>query len=188
MLDLAKKPLTQITHGFLGGIDPADLIAPEIVTFPSFDQRNIPAHLYRPFGQGPFPVILAIHGGPEWQERPSYDGMYQYLLNRGIGILAPNVRGSTGSGKSYQKLIHHDWGGGDLQDFEAAVTYLRALDWVAVDRIGVYGGSYWGFAVLSCISRLPDHWAAAVDVVGPSNLVTTVETGPPTWRRLDVRI
>ncbi len=185
VLDLAKNALTQITHGFLGGIDPADLIAPEVIAFPSSDERDIPALLYRPVGQGPFPVILAIHGGPEWQERPEYDGVYQYLLDRGIGIMAPNVRGSTGYGKSYQKLIHHDWGGGDLQDFEAAVTYLRALDSVDADRIGVYGGSYGGFAVLSCISRLPDYWAAAVDIVGPSNLVTTVETGPPTWRRLD---
>ena len=185
VLDLAENVLTQITHGFLGGIDPADLVAPADVTFPSFDGRDIPAHLYRPAGPGPFPVILSIHGGPVAQERPEYDGMYQYLLNRGIGILAPNVRGSTGYGKSYQKLIHHDWGGGDLQDFEAAATYLRTLDWVDADRIGVYGGSYGGFAVLSCISRLPDYWAAAVDVFGPSNLVTTVETAPPTWRRLD---
>jgi dipeptidyl aminopeptidase/acylaminoacyl peptidase len=110
--------------------------------------------------------------------------MYQYLLNRGIGILAPNVRGSTGYGKSYQRLIHRDWGGGDLKDFEAAVTYLHDLDWVDADRIGVYGRSYGGFATLSCISRLPHYWAAAVDVVGPSNLVTFAKAVPPTWRRL----
>jgi dipeptidyl aminopeptidase/acylaminoacyl peptidase len=184
VLDLAENVLTQITHGFLGGIDPADLIAPEDITFPSFDGRRIPALLYRPVGSGPFPVILAIHGGPESQERPDYDGMYQYLLNRGIGILAPNIRGSTGYGKSYQRLIHRDWGGGDLKDFEAAVTYLRDLDWVDADRVGVYGRSYGGFATLSCISRLPDYWAAAVDVVGPSNLVTFAKAVPPTWRRL----
>jgi dipeptidyl aminopeptidase/acylaminoacyl peptidase len=185
VLDLAESTLTQITYGFLGGIDPAELITPEVVAFPSFDGRDIPALLYRPAGAGPFPAILSIHGGPQAQERSYYDGMYQYLLNRGIGILAPNARGSTGYGKTYQRLINHDWGGDDLKDFEAAVTYLRDLDWVDADRIGVYGGSYGGFAVLSCISRLPDYWAAAVDVVGPSNLVTTVETGPPTWRRLD---
>jgi len=153
VLDLAKDSLIQITHGFLGGIDPQDLLTPEVSAFASVDGRDIPALLFRPSGPGPFPVILAIHGGPEWQERPEYDGMFQYLLNRGIGILAPNVRGSTGYGKSHQKLIHHDWGGGDLQDFEAAVTYLRTLDWVDADRIGLYGGSYGGFAVLSCISR-----------------------------------
>jgi dipeptidyl aminopeptidase/acylaminoacyl peptidase len=184
VLDLAEHTLTQITHGFLGGIDPADLIAPGDITFPSFDGRRIPALLYRPAGSGPFPAILSIHGGPEAQERPDYDGMYQYLLNRGIGILAPNVRGSTGYGKSYQRLIHRDWGGGDLKDFEAAVTYLHDLDWVDADRIGVYGRSYGGLATLSCISRLPHYWAAAVDVVGPSNLVTFAKAVPPTWRRL----
>ena len=185
VLDLAANTLTQLTYGFLGGIDPAHLVAPELITFPTFDGRRVPAWLYRPLGEGPFPFILSIHGGPEGQERSDYGGMYQYLINRGIGILAPNVRGSTGYGKSYQKLIHHDWGGGDLQDFEAAVTWLRDLDWVDADRVGITGGSYGGFAVLSCISRLPSYWAAAVDIVGPSNLVTTVETGPPTWRRMD---
>jgi dipeptidyl aminopeptidase/acylaminoacyl peptidase len=158
VLDLTRKALTRITDGFLGGIDPADLIAPDVVAFTSFDGRRIPAHLYRPVGPGPFPAILSIHGGPEGQERPSYDGIYQYLLNRGIGILAPNVRGSTGYGKSYQQLIHHDWGGGDLQDFEAAVTWLRGLDWIDRERIGVFGGSYGGFAVLSCIRTVePRH-------------------------------
>ena len=185
VLDLAANTLTQITHGFLGGIDPAHLVAPQLVAFPSFDGRQIPAYLYRPVGNGPFPVVLSIHGGPEYQERSDYGGMYQYLLNRGIGIMAPNVRGSTGYGKGYQKLIHHDWGGGDLQDFEAAVTWLQGLEWVDPDRIGITGGSYGGFATLSCISRLPSYWAAAVDIVGPSNLVTTVESGPPTWRRMD---
>ncbi len=185
VLDLSANTLTRITHGFLGGIDPAHLIAPELVTFPSFDERQIPAYLYRPVGTGSFPVVMSIHGGPAYQERSDYGGMYQYLLNRGIGILAPNVRGSTGYGKSYMKLVNRDWGGGDLQDFEAAVTFLHSLDWVDPDRIGITGGSYGGFAVLSCVSRLPSYWAAAVDIVGPSNRVTTIESGPPTWRRMD---
>jgi dipeptidyl aminopeptidase/acylaminoacyl peptidase len=94
------------------------------------------------------------------------------------------VRGSTGYGKTYQKLIHHDWGGNELKDFEAAVQYLHGLDWVDRDRIAVYGGSFGGFATLSCVSRLPNYWAAAVDIVGPSNLVTFAKAVPPTWRRM----
>jgi dipeptidyl aminopeptidase/acylaminoacyl peptidase len=184
VLDLEAGILTRITHGFLGGIDPTDLVLPEVVSFTSFDERRIPGCLYRPKGDGLCPVILSIHGGPEGQERSDYGGMYQYLLHLGIGILAPNVRGSTGYGKGYQKLIHHDWGGGDLKDFEAAALYLRGLDWVDPNRIGVIGGSYGGFAVLSCVSRLPGYWAAAVDIVGPSNLVTFAKAVPPTWRRM----
>ena len=178
--------MTQLTDGFLGGIDEADLVEPELITYPTHDGRDIPAWLYRPEGDGPFPVVLSIHGGPEAQERPiyMYCGLYQYLLTRGIGILAPNVRGSTGYGKTYQKLIHRDWGGAELKDFKAAAEYLKGLDWVDGDRLGVFGGSFGGFATLSCVSRLPDYWAAAVDIVGPSNLVTFAKTAPPTWRRL----
>ncbi|HEV2106924.1 MAG TPA: S9 family peptidase [Thermomicrobiales bacterium] len=185
VLDLERRELTRLTDSFLGGIDEADLAEPELIRYPTHDGREIPAWLYRPEGDGPFPVILSIHGGPESQERPTYiySGLYQYLLTRGIGVLAPNVRGSTGYGKSYQKLIHHDWGGAELGDFKAAADYLKGLGWVDPDRLGVFGGSFGGFATLSCVSRLPDYWVAAVDIVGPSNLVTFAKAVPPTWRR-----
>ena len=98
-------------------------------------------------------------------------------------MLATNIRGSTGYGKTFQTLIHRDWGGGDLRDWEHAAKWLQAQDWVDPDRIGVYGGSYGGFATLTCVTRLPDYWAAAVDIVGPSNLVTFSKAVPPTWRR-----
>jgi dipeptidyl aminopeptidase/acylaminoacyl peptidase len=112
----------------------------------------------------------------------AYSGLYQFLLSQGVAVLATNIRGSSGYGKSYQKLIHHDWGGGDLKDMEHAALYLRSLDWVDSERIGVFGGSYGGFATLSCVTRLPQYWAAAVDIVGPSNLVTFAKAVPPTWR------
>ena len=126
----------------------------------------------------------SIHGGPEAQERVEYSAFYQYLLARGIGVLAPNIRGSTGYGVAYQKLIHRDWGGAELRDIEAAAQYLGALPWVSEQRIGVYGGSFGGFATLSAVTRLPDYWTAAVDIVGPSDLITFVRSVPPTWRRM----
>ncbi len=184
VLHLSSNELVRLTDGMLGGIDPADLVIPDLIHYPTHDGRDVPAWLYRPAGAGPFPVVLSIHGGPESQERANYSGLYQYLLSRGIGVLAPNVRGSTGYGKTYQKLIHHDWGGAELLDFKAAAEYLRGLDWVNPDRLGVYGGSFGGFATLSCVSRLPEYWAAAVDIVGPSNLVTFAKAVPPTWRRM----
>lgn len=186
VINLDAGTMTRLTYGFLGGIDENDLIEPETIRFTTHDGREIPAFLYRPSGAGPFGVVLSIHGGPEAQERPTYayNGLYQYWLSRGIGVLAPNVRGSTGYGKTYQKLIHRDWGGAELQDFEQAVKYLHTLDWVDPERIGVFGGSFGGFATLSCVSRLPDYWAAAVDIVGPSNLVTLAKSVPPTWRRM----
>jgi dipeptidyl aminopeptidase/acylaminoacyl peptidase len=160
------------------------MIEPTLVELSSQDGRQIPAWLYRPAGDGPFGAVLSIHGGPESQERPRYmyAGMYQYLLDQGIAVLAPNVRGSTGYGRSYQRLIHRDFGGAELGDFDAAARYLRGLDWVDPARIGVFGGSYGGFASLSCLSRLPDHWACGISLFGPSNLVTFARSVPPTWR------
>lgn len=186
VVDLAGGEFRYLTDSRPDGFDGLRPVAADLVRYPTHDGRDIPAYLYRPAGDGPFPVVLSIHGGPESQERTAYNygGLYQYLLANGVGVLAPNVRGSTGYGRSYQKLIHHDWGGAELRDFDYAVRYLRGLDWVDADRLGVFGGSFGGFATLSCVSRLPDLWAAAVSVVGPSNLVTFAKAVPPTWRSL----
>jgi len=170
-------------------------VEPELVEFATHDGRMIPAWLYRPAadagmiatGQdGRSPVVLSIHGGPEAQERAeyAYSGLYQFLLSQGVGVLAPNVRGSTGYGTTYQSLIHRDWGGAELADFDHSVRYLSSLDWVDADRVGVFGGSFGGFAALSCLARLPELFAAGVSIVGPSNLVTLVKAVPPTWRAL----
>lgn len=184
VVDLETGETRQLTDSRKKKIETSLLIEPELVEFEAFDGRTIPALLFKPTGAGPFPAVLSIHGGPEAQERPSYAyrGLYQFLVSRGIAVLAPNIRGSSGYGKSYQKLIHGDLGGDDVKDFEACAQYLQSLPWVRSDRIGVYGGSYGGFAVLTCVSRLPNYWAAAVDIVGPSNLVTLVQSFPPTWR------
>jgi dipeptidyl aminopeptidase/acylaminoacyl peptidase len=176
-----------VTESRIGGLREEDLVEIELVSFPTFDGRDVPAWLYRPDVDGKAPVVLSIHGGPEAQERPVYQPLYQYLLSRGIGVLATNIRGSTGYGKSYQRLVQRDWGGGDMQDWEHAVKWLQQQDWVDGDRIGVSGGSYGGFAVLTCVTRLPDYWAAAVDIFGPSNLVTFAKAVPPTWKRFIAR-
>jgi dipeptidyl aminopeptidase/acylaminoacyl peptidase len=176
-----------LTDSRIGGLREDDLVDLELVSFPTFDGRDIPAWLYRPEAEGKAPVVLSIHGGPEAQERPLYQPLYQYLLSRGIGVMATNIRGSTGYGKTYQRLVQRDWGGGDMRDWEHAVKWLHEQDWVDRDRIGVYGGSYGGFAVLTCVTRLPDYWAAAVDIFGPSNLVTFAKAVPPTWKRFIAR-
>jgi dipeptidyl aminopeptidase/acylaminoacyl peptidase len=178
----AARPVTESRMGV-----PAedDLIDVDLISYPSFDGRDIPAWLYRPAGaDGRIPVVISIHGGPEAQERPLYQPLYQYLASRGIAVLATNIRGSTGYGKTYQRLIQRDWGGGDLKDWDHAVKWLHEQDWVDRDRIGVWGGSYGGFAVLTCVTRLPDYWAAAVDIFGPFNLISFAKAVPPTWRRM----
>ncbi|MEJ2289288.1 MAG: S9 family peptidase [Deinococcales bacterium] len=182
-LELGGGTSRILEQSMLGGVDPSELSLPEAVRYPSFD-RDIPGWLYRPEGAGPFPTVLSIHGGPEGQERPQYAylGLYQYLVSRGIAVLAPNIRGSSGFGTPYQRLIYRDWGGDELRDIEAAAQYLRAAAWADSERLAVFGASFGGFATLSAVTRLPEYWAAGVDMVGPSNLVTFAGSVPSWWR------
>jgi dipeptidyl aminopeptidase/acylaminoacyl peptidase len=187
VVETATGKANPVTDSRMGGLYEDDLVDVELVSYPSFDGREIPAWLYRPQIEGKVPVVLSIHGGPEAQEKPLYQPLYQYLLSRGIAVLATNIRGSTGYGKSYQRLVQRDWGGGDMQDWEHAVKWLHERDWVEPDKIGVYGFSYGGFAVLTSVTPLPQYRAAAVDIFGPSNLVTFAKAVPPTWKRFIAR-
>jgi dipeptidyl aminopeptidase/acylaminoacyl peptidase len=164
--------------------DPERLVEPEVVRYPSADGLSVPALLYRPRTTGNrVPVVVSIHGGPEYQAFPEYDPLHHILLSRGVGVLAPNYRGSTGFGAAYQRRIYRDRGGGDLADLHGAATYLRGLDWVDGARLGLYGESYGGFAVLSAVSRLPGLWAAAAELCGRSDLVGIASATPRHWHR-----
>ncbi|MFD0857342.1 S9 family peptidase [Actinomadura adrarensis] len=159
-------------------------VQPEMVTYAASDGRSVHAFLYRPHTPGPHPVLMSIHGGPENQERPGYarSGLYQHLLDEGIAVFAPNIAGSTGYGTAHQLLIRRDWGGVDLDDLARGVDYLQDVPGIDADRIAAMGGSYGGFATLSCLARLPFRWAAGVSICGPTNLVTLAEACPPTWK------
>ncbi|MFZ5817770.1 MAG: S9 family peptidase [Bacillota bacterium] len=187
VLDLEARQLSRVTESMLGNIPEEVFVSPELVEIESFDGLKVTAWLYRPHGIQPgerVPALLSIHGGPEFQERPGYNygGFYQYLLSQGVAVLAPNIRGSTGFGIDFQKRIHRDWGGAELKDIEACNRFLRSLDWVDPERIGVWGGSFGGFATLSAATRLPDLWACACDFCGPSNLITFLQSVPPHWK------
>ena len=183
IVDVATLVCRQLTRSSLAGIPQQSLVEPELIHYETFDGRSVPAFLYRPEGVAPpLPVILYVHGGPASQTRPDFDPRFQYFLSRGYGILAPNVRGSSGYGRIYMALD-------DVQLRMDSVTDLKyAVDWLCVSgvadpgRIAVYGRSYGGFMVLAAITTYPELWAAAIDVVGIANWVTFLEnTGP--WRR-----
>ena len=170
---------------FAGGLNASldELVEPEHVRFPTFDGREIPALFYptRSTAQGA-PCVVFVHGGPEGQYRPTFQPIVQYLVSAGFAVLAPNVRGSTGYGKSYTHLDDVRKRMDSVADLAHAVHWLRDTGRADPHRIAVYGGSYGGFMVLAALTTYPELWAAGVDLVGISNFVTFLEnTGP--WRR-----
>ncbi|MBD0370394.1 MAG: S9 family peptidase [Pyrinomonadaceae bacterium] len=118
---------------------------------------------------GTFPVIVSVHGGPEGQERPGFNSIYQYFLSRGYGILATNVRGSTGYGKTFTHMDDVRKREDSVKDLAAAVDWLKTQGGADPRRIAVMGGSYGGYMTLAAITLYPELWAAAVDTVGIAN-------------------
>jgi dipeptidyl aminopeptidase/acylaminoacyl peptidase len=166
----------QVTFSSTGGIPLTAFRDPELIEYPTFDNRKIPAYFYRPpNATGKVPVIIAVHGGPEAQARPMMSGLYQYLLNHGYAILMPNVRGSSGYGKSYLALDNVRKRMDSVKDIEYAERWLTTQKDIDAKKIVLYGGSYGGFMVLSCLATYPDLWAAGVSVVGISSFVTFLE-------------
>lgn len=155
------------------------------VTIRSFDGLEVPAYLYLPHGatkDAKVPGIVWVHGGPEDQELNNYNGRKQFLVNQGFALIVPNVRGSTGYGKSYMMKDNLDWGGGHIRDLMAASRSLKAHEAVDSRRVAILGGSFGGFSVLSAVTQFPSEFAAAIDIFGPSNLVTFVDSVPSHWR------
>jgi dipeptidyl aminopeptidase/acylaminoacyl peptidase len=173
----------QATHAEGLDLDPEQLVEPEHVTYPSFDGRQIPALYYAPRGAStPPPCVVFVHGGPEGQYRPTFQPLVQHLVSAGLAVLAPNVRGSSGYGKTYVHLDDVRLRMDSVADLAHAVYWLRDSRRADPARIAVYGGSYGGFMVLAALTTYPDLWAAGVDLVGIANFVTFMEnTGP--WRR-----
>jgi len=171
--DLRRRRLVRWTESEVGGLDASTFVAPTLVRFASFDEREIPAFYYRPRGEGPFPVVVMIHGGPESQARPIFNPLTQYLASElGVAVLAPNVRGSDGYGKSYLLLDN-----GRLRE-DSVRDIGGLLDWIATqpeldrERVAVYGGSYGGYMVLASLVHFGDRLRAGIDVVGISSFVT----------------
>ena len=184
LVNLDRDEATRLTD--CGARLPDAFVTPAVVRATSADGETVPALLYRPPSAGAdrrAPVVVTVHGGPEFQAKPGFDPLAQALLARGIGVLAPNVRGSTGYGLRYQRLIYRDWGGGDLLDLEASVRLLDDVPWADTARLGVHGASYGGFATLACLTLLPHLWRAGVSECGPSDLLNDIRGFPPTWRK-----
>lgn len=166
-------------------VDAETFVAPELVRFDSFDGLSVPAFVFRPAGaapEAPRPVVVMVHGGPESQYRPSFSPLTQYLVAQGFAVVAPNVRGSTGYGKAYEHLDDVDKRLDSVRDLAALHDWLATQPDLDQGRAALYGGSYGGYMVLAGLAFQPERWAAGVDIVGISSLVTFLENTSP-WRR-----
>ncbi len=186
VLELGRKPLdygelVRWTKSEVGGLDTDSFALPELVQYPTFDQvdvkaRQIPAFVYKPEGQGPFPVIVSIHGGPEGQARPGFSSTYQMWVQKlGAAVVVPNVRGSAGYGKTYLTLDNGFKREDSVRDIGALLDWIATEPSLDQDRVAVFGGSYGGYMVLASAVHYSDRLKAAVDIVGISSFVTFLE-------------
>jgi dipeptidyl aminopeptidase/acylaminoacyl peptidase len=147
------------------------------------DGLELPGYLTLPPGVEPrnLPAVLLVHGGPWARDTWGFDSGAQFLANRGYAVLQVNFRGSTGYGRKFWEKGFKEWGKKMQDDVSDAAAWLVKEGIADPKRIGIYGGSYGGYAALAGMAFTPDLYAAGVSFVGPSNLFTLLASFPPYW-------
>jgi dipeptidyl aminopeptidase/acylaminoacyl peptidase len=175
-VDVKSGRVDRWTESESGGLDPQRFVEPELVKLKSFDGLQIGAFVYRPgagIHSGKRPVIINIHGGPEGQSRPVFQARYNYYLNElGIAVIYPNVRGSSGYGKTFVALDNGFKREDSVKDIAAILDFVQGDPGLDGDRIAVIGGSYGGYMSLACMIQYADQLKCGIDVVGISNFLT----------------
>jgi dipeptidyl aminopeptidase/acylaminoacyl peptidase len=183
--DIETRELRRVTE-LPRPVDLGALREPELHRFRSFDALAVPVFLWEPDGDGPFPVVVMVHGGPESQFvpafLPSFTPFTQHLVSLGYAVAAPNVRGSTGYGKRYQHLDDVRLRLDSVRDLASLHDWLATRPQIDASRAALYGRSYGGYMVLAGLAFQPERWAAGVESVGIANFVTFLENTAP-WRR-----
>jgi dipeptidyl aminopeptidase/acylaminoacyl peptidase len=179
-LALDGDKLTRWTVSEVGGLNPATFIKPRAIRFTSFDGRQIPAWLYMPrkaSADHKVPVIINIHGGPESQSQPYFTGSTQfYAIEMGVAVILPNVRGSSGYGKTYLKLDNAEKREDSVRDIGALLDWIKEQPELDHERVAVSGGSYGGYMVLASLVHFGDRIRAGIDNVGIANFTTFLQT------------
>jgi dipeptidyl aminopeptidase/acylaminoacyl peptidase len=189
--DLNHNALERWTHSEIGPVDVSTFVAAELVRYPTWDrvaggQRMISGYLYRPRGGGPHPVVIDIHGGPESQARAGWNPFVQFLVNElGYAVIAPNVRGSLGYGKSFLKLDNGVLREDAVKDIGSLIVWLGLQPTFDRDHVVVMGGgSYGGYMSLATLASYGDRLKGGVDEMGISNFVSYLENTAPYRRDL----
>ncbi len=172
--------LTRWTFSEIGGLDPSKFVVPERIRVKSFDGLEVPAYYYRPpvaSSKNPAPVLITIHGGPESQFQPYFSGALQFFVNElGIAVIAPNVRGSSGYGKTYLKLDNAEKREDSVKDIGALLDWIAEQPELDAKRVAVSGGSYGGYMTLASLVHYRDRLKAGIDTVGIANFITFLES------------
>ena len=180
VLERATGELTQVTHSAHPGIDLTSLVRPELVRYRAHDDLELSGWLYRPPGvEEPAPYVLSFHGGPEGQERPGFNSTYQALLGRGIGVFAPNVRGSSGFGKRFVNLDNGALRKNGVRDIESTAAYITGAGIADEEALGIMGGSYGGYMTMAGLAWYPETFAAGANLFGVVNFETFFENTEP---------
>jgi dipeptidyl aminopeptidase/acylaminoacyl peptidase len=180
ILDRKSSEFRQLTHSPHAGVDLESLVRPRLLTYRAHDGLELSGWLYQPPGiEDPAPFVLSFHGGPEGQERPRFRSDYQALLARGIGVFAPNVRGSSGFGKRFVNLDNGALRYDGIRDIKATVDFLVGESIADPKRIGIVGGSYGGYMTMAGLAWYPELFAAGANLFGVVNFETFfAETEP----------
>jgi dipeptidyl aminopeptidase/acylaminoacyl peptidase len=179
---LADGGFERWTASEIGPLDASKLVSPTLVRYPTFDKldgkpREIPAWVYKPAGAGPHPVLVNIHGGPEGQARPVFSmNVQQWAGELGYAVILPNVRGSSGYGKTYVALDNGMKREDSVRDIGALLDWIATQPDLDAKRVVVMGGSYGGYMTLASMTHFNDRLRGGIDVVGISNFVTFLES------------
>ena len=170
----------QLTFAQHAGVDLTTFVRPELVKYKAHEGLELSGWLYRPHAvRHPAPYVLSFHGGPEGQERPEFRSDYQALLSQGIGVFAPNVRGSVGFGKKFVNLDNGELRFNGIRDIKSSVDYLVANAIADPRRIGITGGSYGGYMTMVGLTEYPELFAAGVNLFGMVNFFTFFQHTQP---------
>lgn len=175
--ELANGALVRWTESELGGLDAASLVEPTLFRYPTFDKRTIPAFIYKPKNaSGKLPVVIQIHGGPEGQEQPNFNPRRQsWVKELGAAVIIPNVRGSSGYGKTYLGLDNAEKREDSVKDIGALLDWVAKQPDLDASRVAVVGQSYGGYMVLAVAGHYNDRIAGAIDLYGISDWVTFLQ-------------
>lgn len=182
--------LTRWTESEVGGLNAATFVEPSLIRYPTFDQvngkpRTIPAFYYKGRGTGRRPVVISVHGGPEAQFQPTFSSGFQYWVNElGISVIAPNVRGSTGYGRTFHQLDNDVRREDSVKDIGALLDWIEKQPDLDPSRVAIMGGSYGGYMVLGSLTNYPDRFKAGIDVVGIASFISFLKTTPEYRRDL----